>query len=334
MTSVLLPPEARQLLEGGAHLVVNVSGGADSDAMLFALWTAYQQHRQQWPGGFWVIHAHLGRNEWQFTLPHIHDYVTSLTGRPPIIVQRQKGDLLDRWWQRYHTLQAQGRTVPPWSSAAARFCTGEMKTQIIHHWIRQQFPHNATVISAIGIRAGESPGRARKSVFAPEPKASAPTKQRNVYRWLPIHHFTLSDVWGTLGWTLEQLAALRTVVRETVQPGDVAGLLALLKQHGYRLHPAYALSNARVSCSACVLASRGDLLNGIAWQPDHFRDLVELELTSGFSFQPGQWLADLRPDLLTPQQHQRLQAVKQKRAAAALAQPDTRDHLPRQLSLF
>jgi len=130
-------------------------------------------------------------------------------------------------------------------------------------------------------------------------------------------------------------AALRQAVRERVQPGDTATLTAVLEEYAYRFHPAYALNNTRVSCSACVLANRNDLHNGIAWQPDHFRDLVELELTSGFSFQHGQFLADLRPDLLTPNQRERLSAVKAARATAPTVSPQPqRKSKPQQLRLL
>jgi len=54
-----------------------------------------------------------------------------------------------------------------------------------------------------------------------------------------------------------------------------------------------------MSCSLCILASKSDLLNGIDYHPEYYRQLVDLELASGFSFRPGLWLADLRPDLLS-----------------------------------
>lgn len=61
----------------------------------------------------------------------------------------------------------------------------------------------------------------------------------------------------------------------------------------------------------CVLANQNDLLNGILWNPDHYRDLVELELTSGFSFQQGRFLADIRPELLTEDQRERRARLRQ-----------------------
>jgi hypothetical protein len=317
MPPLIVPDEVRLLLENGAHLLVNISGGADSTAMLIHLWNLYRQVNNQeglplFFGQFHTVHAHLGRNEWPFTLPHIIDVVPWLTGKMPIIVSRKKGDLLSRWWQRYDTLKAQGRadSVPPWSSSAARFCSSEMKTAVIARQIRHQFPENAKIISAIGIRSDESVSRSRAATFVLDKKTSAPTKNRHVYRWLPIHNFTLSDVWQTFGWTLEQLNALRAEVRAKVRPGETEKLLALLEEWNYWLHPTYSLGNNRMSCRACVMASRNDLANGVVWNPDHFRDLVDLEITSGFSFQHKRWLADFAPELLTADQRQRLAHVR------------------------
>ncbi|NJO93760.1 MAG: hypothetical protein HC820_04300 [Hydrococcus sp. RM1_1_31] len=33
-----------------------------------------------------------------------------------IVVRREKGDLIDRWQQRYESLKQQGKTKPFWSS--------------------------------------------------------------------------------------------------------------------------------------------------------------------------------------------------------------------------
>ena len=70
------------------------------------------------------------------------------------------------------------------------------------------------------------------------------------------------------------------------------------------------------------MASRNDLANGVVWNPNHFRDLVDLEITSGFSFQHKRWLADFAPELLTADQRQRLAQVRAQK-----------DH-PHQLPLF
>lgn len=67
------------------------------------------------------------------------------------------------------------------------------------------------------------------------------------------------------------------------------------------LHEAYRFyGSSRLSCAFCVLASGADL--GAAVRAEGNRDLflhlVGIEAMSGFSFQPGRWLADIAPRLL------------------------------------
>ncbi len=123
-------------------------------------------------------------------------------------------------------------------------------------------------------------------------------------------------------------------VRQEVRRLRSNGLSArdAIAQTGWAWNEAYALGNERLSCSLCVLASRNDLLNGAEHQPDHYRDLVDLEIASGFSFRQGLWLADLRPDLLTEEQRQALHQVR----TAQPAQPTKREerYRPVQLCLF
>lgn len=307
-----IPQTIRELLEQGAHVLVNVSGGKDSDAMLKLLWDTYTEHG--WHGDFRVVTCDLQRNEWTFSLPHIQKFVSETTGKQVEVIRREQGDLVDQWWTRYRTLQKEGRAdrVPPWSSAKARFCTKAQKEAQVNKFIIKHYPQDAVILSCIGIRADESPARKHKQVVqAYTQSPTAPTKNRHVYRWLPIHEFSLSDVWSTLGWTLERLEALRSEVKANIQPGDHEDLYALLRNWNYHANPVYALGNDRCSCRLCVLANKNDLLNGILWNPDHYRDLVELELTSGFSFQQGRWLAEMQPDLLSDEQHQRWAQLRQ-----------------------
>lgn len=325
--ALTLPTAVQGLLDRGAHLIVNVSGGKDSDCMLKLLWQASQRHR--WTGDFRVVTCDLGRNEWDFSLPHIRQFVRETTRQAATILHRPQGDLLEQWWTRYRTLQAEGRAdqVPPWSSAAARFCTKAQKEQQVNKFIIQQYPSDAIIISCIGLRADESPARRNKADFqAYERSPTAPTKNRLVYRWLPIHQFSLDDVWRTLGWSLERLQALQADVQATVQPGDRDGLLALLAHHRFPANPVYALGNDRCSCQLCVLANQNDIVNGIIWNPEHYRDVVDLEIESGFSFQPKHFLGSLRPDLLHPDQRQSIETLQEMRRS--------HQSQPKQLALF
>ena len=80
--------------------------------------------------------------------------------------------------------------------------------------------------------------------------------------------------------------------------------------------------------------------NGIEYQPDYYRELVQLEIDSGFSFRPGMWLGDLRPDLLTETQRQNFavvqaRAVDNKRSKSTIPLvTKTRPYRPIQLPLL
>ena len=93
-------------------------------------------------------------------------------------------------------------------------------------------------------------------------------------------------------------------------------------EQAFTAHVAYLRGNNRVSCALCPLANKNDLANGARYNPGLFRELVEIEITSGFSFQHKRWLADFAPELLTADQRQRLAQVR------------NTEHQPQQLSLF
>jgi 3'-phosphoadenosine 5'-phosphosulfate sulfotransferase (PAPS reductase)/FAD synthetase len=143
------------------------------------------------------------------------------------------------------------------------------------HWIVKSdaslpiyFPRDAVVYSAMGIRAEESPARAKKEVLTIRKDCTAQTKNRYVYDWLPIHHFTLEDVWSTLlpdgGINLLRWHQRYYQETHTIHPS-------------WEYHPAYVLGNERVSCALCVLASKNDLVIGKEHEPDVYKMIVKLE---------------------------------------------------------
>jgi hypothetical protein len=154
-----------------------------------------------------------------------------------------------------------------------------------------------------------------------------------VYTWLPIHQFSLEDVWNTLGWTLEEVKLLQADVKRRVTSGDYKTLEQVYDEWGYRWGRAYALGNQRLSCSLCPLASRNDLINGVAWNSDHFRDISSLERRSGFSFQSSQWLSDLGD--LSPEEQEELDEAKlRNKQVRQQAQHQRQSEEPKQLTLL
>lgn len=167
---------------------------------------------------------------------------------------------------------------------AARWCTSDFKRAVIDKWLRNNIPDGESAVCTIGYRREESTARKKKDCFDPRDNASAPTKNRFVFDYHPLLDYTESDVWGVIGYTMDELAAIRADVaafRVGRTPDEV---FAYIETLNFKAHPAYALGNRRVSCALCVLADKGDLKNG-AWANPELRDeLVSIEERSGFTF--------------------------------------------------
>jgi hypothetical protein len=127
-------PDIDRLLAADSPVALGVSGGKDSCAMAFAL-TAHLDaisHR----GPRLLIHADLGRTEWKDSLPTC-ERLAQATGLELVVVRRKAGDMLARWqgrWannvERYATLSCV-KLILPWSTPSMRFCTSELKMDVI-----------------------------------------------------------------------------------------------------------------------------------------------------------------------------------------------------------
>lgn len=100
------------------------------------------------------------------------------------------------------------------------------------------------------------------------------------------------------------------------EPGNRAGTVMMLwhpivdvlvddvfdinRRYGIPLAESYALGSSRHSCALCIMGSLNDLTVGAEAHPWLHRHYVSMEASSTFSFQHQRWLADIRPDLLTP----------------------------------
>lgn len=248
------------MLQAGAPIALSVSGGKDSDAMVYAV-IAYLASRGL-TNQLHLVHADLGRAELKATPAHVAE-LARLTGIPLHIVRHSKFDLLDGIKNRMATRPE----VPPWPSATTRQCTSDWKRGPISKWLRNTFP-TGNVLCAMGLRADESSARAKKPVS--KRRDDCCSKVRTVVDWLPLHKHTTAQVWATIG--------------------D--------RPH----HPAYDAGNDRVSCAMCVLANKGDLLNGATQDPELFQAYCDIEIQSGFSFKHRMWLGTLATHLLRADQ--------------------------------
>lgn len=171
-----------------------------------------------------------------------------------------------------------------------RFCTSELKTAVIASALRKRWPHGP-IVSAAGIRAEESPARAKMPVAAPHQKLTRTTSP--ALSWHPILRWRLQDV------------------------------LAEIDRAGLARHPAYTVYGAsRVSCAFCIMSSAADLAAAASCDEnvEIYREMVALELCSTFAFQGSRWLCDVAPRLLTHAERARIPDAKARASARAAAE--------------
>lgn len=154
-----------------------------------------------------------------------------------------------------------------WPSSAARWCTSDQKTsqgmKLVTELVSELgiVGRPAKVLYCLGLRAEESPARARKpAVLIDESHSSG---KRTITRWHPIHTWSERDVW------------------------------ARIKASGVPYHPAYDQGMSRLSCSLCVLASKDDLVRAARLRPDLAAEYAALERDLGHNFRADMSMADI-----------------------------------------
>jgi len=167
-----------QLINDGALVVSNNSGGKDSQAMLAIL-------RQMVPDkkNLLVIHANLSGAEWSGTEQHAKDFSSGLEF---ITVKSKK------------TFEDMVRHRGMFPSPKYRQCTSDLKRAPIQKAIRHHCKDHGynLVLNCMGIRAEESPGRKKMQAF--KLNKSMSNKKRTVYDWFPIFDYTTRQVFDTI----------------------------------------------------------------------------------------------------------------------------------------
>ena len=211
--------------------VINHSGGKDSQAM-----TAWLSARIP-SENLLVVHAPLGRVEWPGTIEHIK--ATIPTGAPFVLAPVASGkDLLQR-------IEERGQ----FPDKKRRWCTSDFKRgpieREIRRYLKQHPEYMGHVVNCMGIRAEESPDRAKAKALTMNAKNSR--AGRIWWDWLPILQWKIDEVW------------------------------AAIKDAEQVPHYAYAQGMTRLSCSFCILASKRDLKTAARLRPDIYEEYVELE---------------------------------------------------------
>jgi 3'-phosphoadenosine 5'-phosphosulfate sulfotransferase (PAPS reductase)/FAD synthetase len=248
-------------------ILINSSAGKDSQAMLTHL-----VERADAEGvsrdRIVVVHADLGRVEWEGTR-ELAEKQAAVYGLRFETVARSE-DLLDQVVTRHNTLRAKGdTTTPAWPSSQARYCTSDQKTsQVAKIMTKLAADHRAAhpdrpirILNCLGIRAAESPARAKKIPFGPD--AAATNGRRIVDRWLPIFDWSEEQVWDTI------------------------------RRSGLPYHPAYDAGMPRLSCMFCVLAGRTELVLSARLNPAMAQEYLAVERLVGHTFKADLSMAEI-----------------------------------------
>jgi 3'-phosphoadenosine 5'-phosphosulfate sulfotransferase (PAPS reductase)/FAD synthetase len=118
------------------------------------------------------------------------------------------------------------------------------------------------ILNCLGLRAEESPARAKKVPFRFDQQAS--NGKRAVFTWLPLHDWTTAQVWERI------------------------------RQAGLESHPAYVLGMPRLSCVFCIFSPRNALVLAGKHNPGLLKEYVAVEKEIGHRFRADLSLADVQ----------------------------------------
>ena len=277
MPPIAIDDAVTAAIADGAWFVFSLSGGKDSSAAAFAA-NMYLDAARHPRSRRLAIHADLGRAEWRSTPQQVEASAARL-GLPLLVVRRHAGDMVARWEQRFANGCARFAAlstyhlIGPWSQANKRFCTSELKAQVIGPELARRF-RGQTIVSVIGIRRAESAARKLTPVSAVDTRFAKPGKATGT---------TMLNWYPAVDWSTAQVFACHD-------------------RHALPLHEAYTrYGSTRLSCAFCVLGSAHDLAaaTDAASNRSLYCHLVDMEARSTFSFQPARWLADIAPALLS-----------------------------------
>jgi 3'-phosphoadenosine 5'-phosphosulfate sulfotransferase (PAPS reductase)/FAD synthetase len=225
-------------------ILVNTSGGKDSSVAAFVV----TRMAEEWDVKSRIVLVHATfAEEWAGTVDLVRKQAEQLA--LPLVVVERGEDLL-----KY--VERRGM----WPSSQQRYCTSDFKRAPIDKVITARAPgldKPAKVLNVMGIRADESPARAKRQAFKHDERRT--NGRRIVDEWLPIFSMTLERVW------------------------------AIIKANGIPVHPAYALGMPRLSCVFCIFAPKAALVLAGKHNPELLRRYAEVEKKIGHQFrgEPG-----------------------------------------------
>ena len=240
-------------------LIVNMSGGKDSVRMMGYLCARYPQVRKI------AVYADTG-------FEHVK----------PVSAETWARQRCEAMGVEFHVVRNPNKTYlqmverrGKFPSSSTRQCTSDLKRGPVETWIRQATKSGLltekVIVSCSGIRAQESPARAKRNPLSRNKRLSV--ADRIVWDWMPIFRESLADV---LRWHWTTGTPLHPVyVPEYHADGTKGGYLR------------------RFSCRVCIFATRADI-HAIYHNDREAFDLVsELEQRIGFTMRNGESLVQI-----------------------------------------
>jgi 3'-phosphoadenosine 5'-phosphosulfate sulfotransferase (PAPS reductase)/FAD synthetase len=171
------------------------------------------------------------------------------------------------------SILAYARRRGKWPSSGNRWCTSDFKRGPIGRLFTSL--GEGLILNCLGMRAQESPSRAKLPEF--EENKRYTTASRCVDNWLPIHSWTLEQVW------------------------------ARIKASGVPHHYAYDLGMPRLSCCFCIFSPKPALLLAGKHNPELLAEYVATETAINHSFRNGFKIAEIKAALDAGEQPGRVQ---------------------------
>jgi 3'-phosphoadenosine 5'-phosphosulfate sulfotransferase (PAPS reductase)/FAD synthetase len=255
-------------LDLATYDVIEVSTSAGKDSLAMLAFIARLAREAGVLDRVVAVHADLGRVEWPGTAEIARRQAAHLGVRFEL-VRRAQGDFLDLV-----------RHYGYWPKPDSRYCTAMLKRgqilaaltrladEVRASWPRprrgeRQRP--VRVLNCIGLRAEESPGRAKQAAFKVGGRGSS--RRKTVDVWLPIHDLTEAEVY------------------------------AACVASGAPMHPAYAAGLPRASCILCIYAPRAALVLAGRANPAVLAEYAAVEREIGHDFKHRLPIAQVAADV-------------------------------------
>lgn len=212
--------------------IVSFSGGKDSTALI--LWALENV------GQFDVIFADTGW-EHPITYQYVDEIEQTVLKKHGCKLHRVKS----RKYEGFEDLAVKRKIVP---STKARFCTQELKLYPIHDFIHSNEFNNERTTMYVGVRAEESPSRAKLAEEAFDIDYYGCWIKRPLLRW------SSQDVFD------------------------------IMKKHGVEPNPLYKMGMKRVGCMPCIMSGLKEFKEISIRFPEVIEKVSALEKKLGRSF--------------------------------------------------